>query len=58
MLNSRLQDWYKKLNQETIGNATLDLLVGKIKAPEWMDRAQKACDDTKKDSSVPKFKHL
>ena len=58
VLNSRLQDWYKKLNNETIGNLTLDLLSGKIKAAEWIDKAQKASDDTKKDSSVPKFKHL
>jgi N-acetylglucosamine transport system substrate-binding protein len=58
VLNSRLQDWYVKLNQETIGNLTAQLLTGKIKAADWIKGAQKAADDTKKDSSVPKFKHV
>lgn len=58
VLNSRLQDWYVKLNQETIGNLTAQLLTGKLKAADWISGAQKAADATKKDSSVPKFKHV
>lgn len=57
VLNSRLQDWYKKLNNETIGNLTAQLLTGQITAAKWIEGAQKASDDTKKDSSIPKFKH-
>lgn len=57
VVNPRLGDWYKKLNEESIGNLTLDLLSGKIKAAEWIDKAQKAADATAADSSVPKFKH-
>jgi N-acetylglucosamine transport system substrate-binding protein len=58
VLNSRLQDWYVKLNQETLGNLTLQLLTGKITAKKWIEGAQKAADATKADSSVPKFKHV
>ncbi|WP_433893287.1 N-acetylglucosamine/diacetylchitobiose ABC transporter substrate-binding protein [Streptomyces sp. CA-111067] len=58
VLNSRLQDWYVKLNQETLGNLTLQLLTGKIDAKKWIEGAQKGADATKKDSSVPKFKHV
>ncbi|MEW1865211.1 N-acetylglucosamine/diacetylchitobiose ABC transporter substrate-binding protein [Streptomyces sp. NBC_00669] len=58
VLNSRLQDWYVKLNQETLGNLTLQLLTGKINAKKWIEGAQKAADATKADSSVPKFKHV
>jgi N-acetylglucosamine transport system substrate-binding protein len=58
VLNSRLQDWYVKLNNETIGNITAKLLTGRINAAQWVEQAQKACDATKKDSSVPKFKHV
>lgn len=58
VLNARIQDWYKKLNNETIGNLTAQLLTGQINAAKWIEEAQKACDATKKDSSVPKFKHV
>ncbi|MFI0938081.1 N-acetylglucosamine/diacetylchitobiose ABC transporter substrate-binding protein [Streptomyces sp. NPDC021020] len=58
VLNARIQDWYKKLNNETLGNLTAKLLTGQIKSAQWIEQAQKACDDTKKDSSVPKFKHV
>jgi N-acetylglucosamine transport system substrate-binding protein len=58
VLNSRLQDWYVKLNQETLGNLTLQLLTGKMTAAKWIEGAQKAADATKNDSSVPKFKHV
>jgi N-acetylglucosamine transport system substrate-binding protein len=57
VLNARIQDWYKKLNNETIGNLTAQLLTGDITAAKWIEGAQKASDATKKDSSVPKFKH-
>ncbi|MGW3243616.1 N-acetylglucosamine/diacetylchitobiose ABC transporter substrate-binding protein [Streptomyces sp. NPDC001070] len=57
VVNPRLQDWYPKLCNETIGGATGQLLTGKIKADEWIKRAQKGADDTKKDSSIKKFKH-
>ncbi|MCM2425614.1 N-acetylglucosamine/diacetylchitobiose ABC transporter substrate-binding protein [Streptomyces sp. RKAG337] len=57
VVNPRLGDWYKKLNEETIGNLTLDLLSGKIKAAEWITKAQAASDATAKDSAIPKFKH-
>lgn len=58
VLNSRLQDWYVKLNQETIGNLTAQLVTGKLTAAKWIEGAQKAADATKNDSSVPKFKHV
>lgn len=58
VLNARIQDWYVKLNNETIGNLTAQLLTGQINAAKWIEQAQKACDATKKDSSVPKFKHV
>ncbi|WP_329137532.1 N-acetylglucosamine/diacetylchitobiose ABC transporter substrate-binding protein [Streptomyces sp. NBC_01476] len=58
VLNARIQDWYVKLNQETIGNLTAQLLTGKLTAAKWIEGAQKAADATKKDSSVPKFKHV
>lgn len=57
VLNARIQDWYVKLNQETIGNLTAQLLTGQINTAKWIEGAQKASDATKKDSSVPKFKH-
>ena len=58
VLNARIQDWYIKLNQETIGNLTLQLLTGDITAAKWISGAQSAIDATRNDSSVPKFKHV
>lgn len=57
VVNPRLQDWYPTLSNDTIGGATGQLLTGRIKASEWVKRAQRAADDTKKDSSIKKFKH-
>ncbi|HEY5834070.1 N-acetylglucosamine/diacetylchitobiose ABC transporter substrate-binding protein [Streptomyces sp.] len=58
VLNARIQDWYAKLNNETIGNLTAQLLTGQISAAKWIEGAQKAADATKQDSSVPKFQHV
>lgn len=57
VVNPRLQDWYPKLANESIGGGTGQLLTGKIKAAAWMERAQKAADATRKDSAIKKFKH-
>jgi len=57
VLNSRLQDWYVKLNQETIGNLTAQLLTGNLTTAKGIEGSQKGADATKKDSSVPKFQH-
>lgn len=57
VVNPRLQDWYPKLCNETIGGGTGQLLTGKITAAQWIDRAQKAADATKKDSAIKKFTH-
>jgi N-acetylglucosamine transport system substrate-binding protein len=57
VVNPRLADWYPTLSNETIGGATGQLLTGKITSAEWIKRAQKGADATKKDSSIKKFKH-
>lgn len=57
VLNPRLQDWYVALQKEKIGVGCIgEMMAGRLTPAEAINKIQKYADETRKDSSVKKYK--
>ncbi|MCG3040702.1 N-acetylglucosamine/diacetylchitobiose ABC transporter substrate-binding protein [Streptomyces fenghuangensis] len=57
VVNPRIFDWYQTLHKEQIGSVLAELLAGRMKPAEAMNKCQEYADRTAKDDSVRKYKH-
>lgn len=57
IVNPRLQDWYVALQKERIGVGALgEMMAGRMTPDEAIAKIQKYADETRKDSSVTKYR--
>ncbi|MEE1941147.1 N-acetylglucosamine/diacetylchitobiose ABC transporter substrate-binding protein [Streptomyces sp. TRM 70361] len=57
VLNPRLFDWYPTLHKQQVGSVLAELMAGRTKPADAMNKCQEYADRTAKDDSVKKYKH-